>query len=83
MKQFHLNGVHSCISFDFSFTDFLLVSFLLLLSTTLHLYINQSRHHIGMDCIAFQQLCSFSSEIRKATFTRNLPSIKKGDTFTK
>lgn len=53
MKQFRLNGVHSGISFGFSFTDFLLVSFLLLLSTALHLYINQSRHHICMDCVAF------------------------------
>lgn len=53
MKQFNLNGVHSCISFDFNFTDFLLLSFLPLLSTTLHLYINQPGHHICMDHIAF------------------------------
>jgi len=27
MKQFNLNVVHSCTSFDFNFTDFLLLSF--------------------------------------------------------
>lgn len=53
MKRFILNGVHSCISFYFNFIYFLLLSFLPLLSTTLHLYINQSGHHICMDCITF------------------------------
>lgn len=71
MKQFHLNGVHSCISFDFSFSDFLLFFPAVIIHYFAFVYkpVWTSRLY-GLHSIS-QQLRSFLSKIEQTTLTKN------------